>query len=168
MRNPLSVFGIAAAAISAGLCVGVCMTGAASASSLWPQKTSAVDDLLPVDQAFALVSAQRKGEVIEVSWSIAPGYYLYRSRLGFAAEPATAAQVFGSAKLPAAARIHDERGDSEIYRGNLVAVLPLRDAGVILKHLRVRYQGCANAGVCYPPQDKLINVISAPVRSSPP
>ncbi len=166
MRHPPKTFLVLATAISAGLCLRA--VGAASAATLWPQKTSAIDDLLPVDQAFALVSAERKGEVIEVSWSIAPGYYLYRNRLGFAAEPVTAAHAFGPAKLPAATSIHDERGDSEIYRGNLVAVLPLRDAAGSLKRLRVRYQGCADAGVCYPPQDKLIDIASGTARNSNP
>jgi thiol:disulfide interchange protein DsbD len=154
--DPLNRYARAAAALC---CAGFCASAAATdAAALWPHKNAANTELLPVDQAFALVSAERKHGTVEVSWSIAPGYYLYRKRLGFESEPA--AQALGAAQLPAGARLHDEQGDNEIYRSDLVAVLPIRANAAAPQRLRVRYQGCADAGVCYPPQTRLIDIVS--------
>ncbi|MDB5987067.1 MAG: thioredoxin family protein [Nevskia sp.] len=152
--NPLNRSALLATAL-------LCATAASAADigALWSHQASAGTQLLPVDQAFALVSAERKHDRIEVTWSIAPGYYLYRKRLGFAVEPAGKAQTLGAAQLPAGTPMHDEQGDNEIYRNTLVAVLAIQTAHAP-QRLRVRYQGCADAGVCYPPQTKLIDVVS--------
>lgn len=152
-RNSLSCRALLAVAL---LCASASV-GAADIGALWSQKKPASAELLPADQAFALVSAERRRDRIAVTWSIAPGYYLYRKRLGFAAEPASQAQTLGTAQLPAGTTMHDEQGDNEIYRGTLVAQLPLRTA-TAPQRLRVYYQGCADAGVCYPPQTKLVDV----------
>lgn len=115
-------------------------------------------DLLPVDQAFALTAAAPQRDRIELQWKIAPGYYLYRHRIsvqveggGFAAEPV---------QLPHGDRHHDEFfGDVETYRTLLRAVLPGRAAaGATQVVLKLKYQGCADAGVCYPPQTRLVTV----------
>lgn len=148
------------------MAVLLCASGSvfgADAASLWAHKASAGDELLPVDQAFSLVSAERRDDGIDVTWSIAPGYYLYRKRLAFSAEPAGAAQALGAAQLPNGTQTHDEQGDNEIYRDTLVARLPLR-AVASPARLRVRYQGCADVGVCYPPQTKLIDIVTTAVK----
>jgi thiol:disulfide interchange protein DsbD len=115
-------------------------------------------DLLPVDQAFALTATAPQRDRIELQWKIAPGYYLYRHRIsvqveggGFDAEPL---------RLPRGDRHHDEFfGDVETYRTLLRAELPGRaDAGATQVVLRLKYQGCADAGVCYPPQMRRVTV----------
>ena len=115
-------------------------------------------DLLPVDQAFALTAKAPQRDRIELQWKIAPGYYLYRHRIsvqveggGFVAEPV---------QLPRGDRHHDEFfGDVETYRTLLRAALPGHaDAGTTQVVLKLKYQGCADAGVCYPPQTRMITV----------
>jgi len=115
-------------------------------------------DLLPVDQAFALSARADDRGSIELQWKIADGYYLYRHRIGtsvvgpgFSAGPLT---------LPDGHKKHDEFfGDVETYRGQLRAVLAGdADPGASKVTLEVRYQGCADAGVCYPPQKRRIEV----------
>ncbi len=114
-------------------------------------------DLLPVDQAFALTATADSREQIQVQWKIAPGYYLYRHRTSVKADPAFAA---GTLQLPAGDKHHDDFfGEVETYRKVLTGTLPGKptaDAGTI--NLEIRYQGCADAGVCYPPQKRVVQV----------
>ncbi len=112
-------------------------------------------ELPPVDSVFKLSASAPTRERIEVRWQIAPGFYLYRHRTsveplgGFAA---------GELQIPAGKKDHDEFfGDVETYRGELKVSLP-GTASADSVALRVKYQGCADIGVCYPPQTRTINV----------
>jgi thiol:disulfide interchange protein DsbD len=119
-------------------------------------------DLLPVDQAFALhASAPAPGRV-ELAWKIADGYYLYRHRISVRVEePGFTA---GELQLPHGERHHDEFfGDVETFRGSLLAVQPgVADPGLQRVTLEVKYQGCADLGVCYPPQTRTLTVALPP------
>ncbi|MCI4568325.1 protein-disulfide reductase DsbD [Lysobacter sp. CFH 32150] len=116
------------------------------------------DDLLPVDQAFVLSATAPSRERIEISWKIADGYYLYKHRIG--AQPTDSSFKFNPLQLPAGKPKHDEFfGDVETYHGALTAVLTGASAtGVDAITLKVKYQGCAEAGVCYPPQTRTLTV----------
>jgi thiol:disulfide interchange protein len=114
-------------------------------------------DLLPVDQAFVLSAQAAQRNTIELHWKIAPGYYLYRHRISvkadadFQPEPLT---------LPDGQKKHDEFfGEVETYREQLSAIQAgsPNDATDTVT-LEVRYQGCADAGVCYPPQKRSLQV----------
>ncbi len=138
------------------------MTDAAvAAESPWSRKQAAAEDLLPASQAFQLVSAERSGDEVTVTWSIAPGYYLYRKRLGFEAAVPSGLS-FDAPRLPQGEAVADERdGTNEVYRETLKAQLHARSDAAALQQLRVRYQGCADVGVCYPPVTALIGVTPA-------
>lgn len=133
-----------------------------------PLAAAEQDALLPVDEAFALsASAPERGRV-ELRWIIAEGYYLYRHR--------TAVEVLGSGfeasplDLPNGERHSDEFfGEVETYRGTLVATLTgtTADEATTLR-LRVKYQGCADVGICYPPQVRELDVALPPLAASPP
>ena len=114
-------------------------------------------DLLPVDQAFALQASAPSRDRIELRWDIAPGYYLYRHRTSVKAGPEFSA---GTLQFPRGEQKHDQFfGDVETYHRQLRAVLPgsaAADADTVT--LEVRYQGCADAGVCYPPQKRTVEV----------
>lgn len=114
-------------------------------------------DLLPVDQAFALTAQARDREHIEVRFDIAPGYYLYRHRTSVKADAAFTAEAL---QMPAGKKHHDDFfGEVETYRERLTAVLPGKAAdGADSVTLEVRFQGCADAGVCYPPQKRNVQV----------
>jgi thiol:disulfide interchange protein DsbD len=124
-------------------------------------------DLLPVDEAFALSAAAPERGRIELHWKIAEGYYLYRHRI--AAQPADSAFKSNPIELPAGKRKTDEFfGEVETYRHNLTAVLTGAAAsGVDAIELRVKYQGCADLGVCYPPQMRTL-VVKLPQDAPPP
>ncbi|WP_149194253.1 protein-disulfide reductase DsbD [Luteimonas suaedae] len=130
---------------------------------------AAVDesDLLPVDEAFVLTAAAPTRNRIELDWKIADGYYLYRHRIdvrrldeGFKINPL---------QLPAGHKHHDEFfGEVETYRDRLTAaVTGAPDDGMTTLPLQVKYQGCADAGVCYPPQTRTIHV-ALPAQAAPP
>ncbi|MCD0258310.1 protein-disulfide reductase DsbD [Xanthomonas melonis] len=114
-------------------------------------------DLLPVDQAFALSAQADSRDRIQLQWKIAPGYYLYRHRIGVKSGQGFAA---GELSLPEGESKHDEFfGQVQTYRTRLQASLagtaePSTQDAV----LQVQYQGCADAGVCYPPQRREIRV----------
>jgi thioredoxin:protein disulfide reductase len=108
-------------------------------------------DLLPPEQAFRFSARALDPHTIEARFDVVDGYYLYRDKLAFKAEPADAG--IGTAELPKGLRKHDEFfGDVETYRGRVVVKLPLAhgEPGRVLV-LKADSQGCADAGVCYPP-----------------
>lgn len=117
-----------------------------------------LDDLLPVDEAFVLRADATAPGRIEISWTIADGYYLYRHRMG--AEPVDSgfrAEASGL-QLPPGTRHTDEFfGEVETYRGRVTALLP-GTAHAARTSLKIRYQGCADAGICYPPQTRTVTV----------
>lgn len=127
----------------------------ADGGSLLPKKKGQVE-FLPVDQAFELQPLERRDGKLIVSWRIARDYYLYRDRLKFTlVEPAGA--KLGAAQLPAADQYRDEYfGETDIYRDRLQAELPLAGAKAGAVKLTVAYQGCANAGLCYPVQTRTL------------
>jgi thiol:disulfide interchange protein DsbD len=115
-------------------------------------------DLLPVDDAFALTASAPSRDRIELHWRIAHGYYLYRHRI--AVQPVDSTFKSNPLQLPRGAKHHDEFfGEVETYRQQLVAVQTGAAAtGVDAVTLKVKYQGCADVGVCYPPQTRTLTV----------
>ncbi|MES2682724.1 MAG: protein-disulfide reductase DsbD N-terminal domain-containing protein [Pseudomonadota bacterium] len=129
----------------------------ASAESLLQPKGKAAA-LLPVDEAFQLEGATRKGQQIALDWTIAPGYYLYGHSLKVTVD-APANAPFSGPLLPKGEAVKDaEFGDVVIHRELLQARLTLPADALAPRTLRVRYQGCADIGVCYPPQTRIVAV----------
>lgn len=128
-------------------------------------------DLLPVDQAFALSAKADGRDRIALTWKIAPGYYLYRHRISVKSGQGFTA---GALDLPEGESKHDEFfGQVQTYRTALQASLAGKAApGQRSAILQVQYQGCADAGVCYPPQRRELRVdlpdapTAAPPRES--
>lgn len=114
-------------------------------------------NLLPPEQAFRLSARAVDARTLEVRYDITNGYYLYRDKLAFAVEPDAGA---GKPELPSGIRKHDEFfGDVETYRGSVVVRLPLARGkpGQALA-LNVESQGCADAGICYPPTQQQVRL----------
>jgi thiol:disulfide interchange protein DsbD len=117
--------------------------------------TASADEFLPPDQAFQL-SATAGPDAVRLDWVIAKGYYLYRDRTRVAADGAR----IGAAQFPAGQIKNDEYfGQQVVYHDELIATVPLKqpDAAGALA-LRVTYQGCAEAGLCYPPITRTVSV----------
>jgi thiol:disulfide interchange protein DsbD len=128
-----------------------------------PASAITPDQLPPVDSVF-VPSARYADGAIQVRWAIAKGFYLYRHRTSVQADAGFSAQPL---QMPKGDAHHDEFfGDVETYRGELVATLP-GTPNAPRTVLTLKYQGCADAGVCYPPQTRRITVeLPAPAANA--
>jgi len=112
--------------------------------------------LLPADQAFRLSARALDAHTLEARFDIADGYYLYRDKMRFRTDPISAHDP----ALPAGERKHDAFfGDVATYRREVVVRIPLAQAapGTTLT-LHADSQGCADVGVCYPPNPQQLTV----------
>ena len=117
------------------------------------------DDLLPVDKAFVLSAGEAVTDTLQVKWAITEGYYLYRSKLAF--ESKTDGVSLGEPVLPQGKTKHDEFfGDVETYRGNIQVSVPVirDDPSVSRAMIQISSQGCADRGICYPPQKQMVEI----------
>lgn len=121
-------------------------------------------DLLPVDEAFAVSAQSPAPDRIAISWKVAKGYYLYRHRISVKSDAGFAAQAL---QLPKGKAYRDQFfGDVETYHQDVAATLP-GQAKAASTRLTIKYQGCADAGVCYPPQTRTLEVaLAAPPAAS--
>ena len=114
-------------------------------------------DFLPVRQAFQLNLIDTTPASIKLQLVATEGYYLYRHRFGFRTEPADIG--LGVAQLPDGEKKHDEYfGDVEVYHGILDINLPRKPGDNRAFTLVVTYQGCADKGLCYPPETERLNI----------
>lgn len=154
MKRSLAALGIAllAAASITPLCAGK-----AQAKPWWMRGIDSNEtDFLPPDVAFR-VGAQVDGTVLRVRWVIADGYYLYRSKIAIKAESPDLA--VGVPELPPGVTKTDPYlGTQRIYTQQVEATVPYSriDGGAHPLQIKVIYQGCAEAGLCYPPMTKVL------------
>ena len=106
---------------------------------------------MQVDEAFQFDFTQQ-GDEVTLSWKIADGYYLYKKQFKTVVKQAE----LGLPIFPAAEQVEDEFfGLSEVFRGQLNIIYPIVSSvqdGIV----KIRYQGCADAGLCYPPTIKVV------------
>ena len=116
---------------------------------------------LPVEQAFVMDFRQQENK-LQVSFTIADGYYLYKDKFKFVGIDA----AFSHPQYPKGVMIKDEYfGESEVYFHQVVLDIPLSQV-VVEAMLKVRFQGCAEAGLCYPVQTLDIPLIAPAVTAS--
>ncbi len=122
-----------------------------------PAADAAEDEFLQPDQAFRIAGAAQDADTVTVSWDIEPGYYLYSTKFRF--ESKTPGFELGKAQLPPGETKTDQFfGEVEIYRDRVEATLPVERSGDVGEVMRIetQSQGCADAGLCYPPQRQSI------------
>jgi len=108
--------------------------------------------LLP-EQAFQVAAQAAGADAVRVRWTIAEGYYLYQGKFRFTAQ--TPGIALGTLALPPAETKQDPYfGEMQVYRRQVEVLLPLtRETGSAdTLTLEVTSQGCADAGLCYPPE----------------
>lgn len=117
-------------------------------------------DFVDVDEAFMPVLLPVDANTVEVSWQILPGYYLYKSKISVRTK--TENVRLGNLALPQGDLKYDEFfGESEVYHEDIFAKLPLARATPeeIDLQLELKYQGCAEDGLCYPPTTRTLNIV---------
>ena len=121
---------------------------------------SGEDRFLEPDAAFVLSAAATGPDAIEARWDIAEGYYLYREKFRFRTADGSGVSL-GEAGLPQG-KIRDDEyfGPMEVYYGSVAARVPVAGAapgGPI--DVDITYQGCADAGLCYPPITRTVSLL---------
>lgn len=123
-------------------------------------------DYLTPQQAYQLSAQAEDADTIRVNWQIADGYYLYRSKIKFTSQ--TPGISLGEAQFPAGKNKHDQFfGDMEVYRDAVSILIPIERtaaAGDSLVLATVS-QGCADAGLCYPPQRENVTLTLPPAST---
>jgi thiol:disulfide interchange protein DsbD len=147
----------------------VLFAATAAAKPWWMRGVEANEtDFLPPDVAFR-VAAVEDGGLIRVRWVIADGYYLYRHKMEIKAESPDL--ILAPPVLPAGQpKVDPYFGNQEIYRQQVQATAAYTrlDAGAHPLQIKVTYQGCADAGLCYPPMTKVLFPHRPPVAAAAP
>ncbi|MHC8313587.1 protein-disulfide reductase DsbD [Pseudomonas sp. GT1P32] len=115
-------------------------------------------EFLPVEKAFVFTSERLESGETQLYWQITDGYYLYQKRLKFDGLPAEQHPA-----LPEGESHSDEFfGEQQVYRQGLELKIPAGATGQI----KVGFQGCADAGLCYPPQTQVVDLGGSVVASA--
>ncbi|GAA3909296.1 protein-disulfide reductase DsbD [Halomonas cibimaris] len=119
-----------------------------SAQAQW--FTNDKDDFLPVREAFQ-PAAWHDGDTLYIGVEAAEEHYLYRHR--FAVESQSAEVTLGTPELPPGTFTTDEYlGDVYVFRDSVVFETPLNEPHSGPFDIELTFQGCADAGLCYPPE----------------
>jgi thiol:disulfide interchange protein DsbD len=127
------------------------------------------DDLLTAEQAFIFQAEVGAPERIDLTWDIAPGTYLYRDKVEIALDGATDVTL-GSFQLPPGEIKRNtilpdgSTGDIAVYHDRVSLALPLLRRGTAASEIAlvIKYQGCAERGICYPPQTQRVKLALPP------
>ncbi|MDO8330793.1 MAG: protein-disulfide reductase DsbD [Fluviicoccus sp.] len=116
-------------------------------------------DFLPAEQAFRLL-AEPQGDALSLQFVVAPGYYLYKDRFRFQVKSGNVIVGEAGFNHPPEWKDDAEFGRVQVYHSDVLVNLHLNGQGEV----QVGWQGCAEAGLCYPPQSQVISV-SASART---
>ena len=108
---------------------------------------------LPVDEAYQLTLVADGDQRLMLQWVIAPEYYLYRHAFKAQASDSEGSIAANLVVPDGLAKTDEFFGDVEVYYDALEAMVAL-DRTTELAQIKVTYQGCADAGLCYPPETK--------------
>ena len=107
-------------------------------------------DFLPANKAFVFTSEPLPSGETRLHWQITDQYYLYKKRFKFDGLDAAQTPV-----LPQGQEHSDEFfGATQVYRDSLELLIPAGASGQV----KVSWQGCADAGLCYPPQSQTVDL----------
>jgi len=127
-----------------------------SAQSVVEKITPISDEPLPADEAFSFSAEVFDANTLLVSWDIHPEYYLYHNKFFIDAQGSD----IGNVNFPEG-KIKDDPlfGKVQIHKGRLELEVPLRNIQTQNITFTAKYQGCWIGGICYPPQEKNINLV---------
>ncbi|PCI43450.1 MAG: hypothetical protein COB51_11530 [Moraxellaceae bacterium] len=146
---------------------GSLLGGQSKLSSLFSDSGFEEPEFLDVDDAFVLTS-QQNGRKLNLSWKNADGYYLYKDRFKFSLEPTGTKFTLSQPTFSNPGKEKDDAvfGLVQVYYHDVTVNLsiefadPLADDAINPPALTLvaQYQGCADAGLCYPPQKRRIEI----------
>ena len=114
---------------------------------------------LSVDDAFQFSATAKDAQTAIGMWKIAPGYYLYKSRIHFKVIKPESTQL-GDLLFPATEHMKEYPGLGKlaVFTGDLQITVPVLSSESDTLILAVSYQGCSEAGYCYPPTTKVVSI----------
>lgn len=118
------------------------------------------ESFLPVEQAFQLTLLRTDAQQLQLHFKVAPGHYLYRDRIAL---PESDARQVMLTLPPGEVKQDPNFGAQQVYHHDVIATA--RFASPLPDSLKVRYQGCSEKGLCYPPQTLTVNVATLPSGS---
>ncbi|NHZ40395.1 protein-disulfide reductase DsbD [Massilia aquatica] len=124
---------------------------------LFAAPARAEEDYLAPEVAFKFSARMVDPQTVAVTYDIADGYYMYRERFKFTAANAT----LGTPVIPAGKIKFDEtfQKDVESYRKSVTITIPVESSGMFT--LTASSQGCADAGLCYAPQEAVARLVGS-------
>lgn len=126
------------------------VSSSASEAGAW---LSEEPQFLPVDEAFVLTATLQPNRVVVARWEMPAGYYLYRHQFDAGLNAFDSGAALGAMRIPEGKAKFDEFfGDVEVYYGSAAVQLPVVGTLPDGAELSISYQGCADAGLCYPPE----------------
>ena len=128
----------------------------------WQAAARAEAEFLEPEKAFVFSAEMVAPDMLEMRYRVAPGYYMYRERFGITISPIGAATL-GEAVYPKGEVKYDPtfEKDMEVFHQDVHIRVPIAAGGQPFT-LTLTGQGCADAGLCYPPMDS--NVKLTPVE----
>jgi len=120
-------------------------------SKLFTEDSS--EDFLPVDQAFKVEAGLVDAYHAQLKFVVAPGHYLYRERIQLVLPAGDAAAI---ALPPGETKNDPNFGEQQVFHHDTLADVTFTDAAPAT--VQVRYQGCSEKGLCYPPQIKTLSL----------
>jgi thiol:disulfide interchange protein DsbD len=159
----LAAFLLLAASLPPGMAQAKASSGIETALRAGKGQSSAEPDFLPPDEAFHFSALADGPDKIRLIWGITEGYYLYRARIKASSDGGSV--KLGELVLPTGeTKVDDYFGKQEVYHHDIVGSISVARAGggQLAVPLKVTYQGCATAGLCYPPITKTVSIVLPP------
>ncbi len=124
----------------------------------WNAPARAEAEFLEPEKAFVFSAAMATPDTVELRFRVAPGYYMYRERFGISISP-LGAVTLGEPVYPKGEVKYDPtfEKDMEVYHQDVVIRVPVTAGGQPFT-LTLTGQGCADAGLCYPPMDSSVKL----------
>lgn len=124
----------------------------------WNAPARAEAEFLEPEKAFVFNAAMATPDTVELRFRVAPGYYMYRERFGISISP-LGAVTLGEPVYPKGEVKYDPtfEKDMEVYHQDVVIRVPVTPGGRPFT-LTLTGQGCADAGLCYPPMDSSVKL----------
>lgn len=148
-----------------GIAVILVILGWVTALSLFFSVSARADtDFLQPDAAFHAQLSEAGPGALQIQFTVAPGYYLYRERFAFATT--TPGVVLGAPEYPKGELKYDPtfQKELEVYHRSMAVRIPIEHAAGPFD-LQVTMQGCADKGLCYPPMHKTFHFAGAALQA---
>jgi thiol:disulfide interchange protein DsbD len=113
---------------------------------------------LAADQAFTFSASATNSQMIVLHWTLAPTYYLYRDRISFKPQDPDQVQLGQPIFPTSVTKQNPEVGNFKVYQNEVEIPIPVIKPTGGNVNLLVTYQGCSEAGFCYPPITKSVTL----------